>query len=221
MKKLFAIMLALMMVIFTGCTSENADNSKEESKDNKVTLQGIAEKDTKAEMPENNYKQEPESKSEDTNSDEEFVDETEESEDKAQEVTIDEGVLSLIGKTNDEVVNIKGELSETIWADGPRYRFGSENVWYGFDSYEIAEDSSYIPLGICNSLDVPLSMLLKAVEANAETLEKAIDQELIEGFNVMYECNTYSATYNGYSFIIYEDSLSNISGQSIVGIERE
>ena len=163
MKKLFAIMLALMMVIFTGCTSENVDNSKEESKDNKVTLQGIAEKDTKAEMPESNYKQEPESKSEDTNSDEEFVDETEESEDKAQEVTIDEDVLSLIGKTTDELVSLKGELTESVWSDGPRYRFGSENAWYGFDGYDFAEDSSYIPLGICNSMDVPLSMLLKMI----------------------------------------------------------
>ena len=203
MKKTLALILALMMVLFAGCTSEKASDEKEESREkNKESVQELIDSF--------------EEKEKENESDEE------KDEEQPERVLISDKWLELMGKTSDAIADIKGKMTENQWADGPLYRFGPENVWYAFENYDFAEDNSYIPLGSCNSIRVPLNMLLENEEiSNAETLENTVGKILTEGYDAMYECNTYSVTYRGYRFVIYESDKSNISGKSVVNIERE
>lgn len=217
MKKIIALMLALMMVIFAGCTSENTTEEKKESKE---TSQKTTEK-VSANVNEEEQKNEKKASVIKENT-EDSEDATEEPTSESVSVEIDDSWLALMGKTQDEIVRIKGALSDNDWADGPLYRFGSENVWYSFEGYDFAEDNNYIPLGSCTGVGVPLDMLLETEgNCDAQALENAVGNELTQGFDIMYECNTYSVTYNGYRFVIYEDSASAISGQSVVNIEKE
>lgn len=201
MKKLIALMLVLVLCLFAGCTNETSYEEKEEVIKEK--------KESTAQPTEDSLKKDTESE-----------EEKEEQEESAR-VMIDESWLNLIGKTSGEIADIKGAMSENLWADGPLYRFGLENVWYAFENYDFSSDNSYIPLGACNSIGVPLYMLLKDQEVcNADTLEKATGKVLTEEYDVMYECNTYSVAYKGYRFVIYEVSKSGISQESVVNIER-
>ena len=211
MKKIIALMLVLMFVLFAGCTSEKATEEKEEHKEKKESSYRIDEE----ELPEDEENESKPAKKEPEEP-------KKESPEEAVRDEIDERWLALVGKTQEEIVRIKGEMSENLWADGPLYRFGPENVWYSFDSYDFAADNSYIPLGRCTGVGVPLDMLLENEEScDARALQRAVKGELIQGFDAMYECNTYTVTYKGFRFLIYEDSASAISGQSVVDIERE
>ncbi len=204
MKKLIALMLVLVLCLFAGCTNETSSEEKEDINE---------KKESTAELTKGSYEK---NTKEDTESEDEKAKSKE-----TERVMIDESWLALMGKTSSEIADIKGAMSENLWADGPLYRFGLENVWYAFENYDFASDNSYIPLGACNSIGVPLYMLLEEQEVcNAETLEKAVGKVLTEGFDVMYECNTYSVTYKGYRFVIYEEARSGISQESVVNIER-
>ncbi len=201
MKKLVSLMLVLALCLFAGCTSENVSVEKEDIKEKKETTaeltKGYSDEDAEPEEDEEEPKE-------------------------TERIMIDESWLALIGKTSSEIADVKGAMSENLWADGPLYRFGPENVWYAFENYDFSSDNSYIPLGACNSIGVPLYMLLEDAEVcNAEALEKAVGKVLSEGFDAMYECNTYSVTYNGFRFVIYEASTTGISQESVVNIERE
>ena len=154
MKKIIALMLALTMVIFAGCTSEKTTEEKEEREEKKVSSQSIDE-DTLSE--DEKKESEPTKKEPETPEEESPV--------EAARDEIDERWLALMGKTQDEIVRIKGPMSENYWADGPLYRFGPENVWYSFEGYDFAEDNSYIPLGSCTGIGVPLDMLLENEES--------------------------------------------------------
>ena len=205
MKKIVALMLVLMIALLTGCGgNEDTEKPQKESEEKKTTaVKEENDKDIFDKLME--------------------TDESEEDEpEEDARVEIDEIRLELMGKSSEEIANIKGEMSENIWADGPLYKFGSEAVWYGFDAHEFVEGDSYIPIGGCDYICVPLNMLLKTEEnCNAQSLEKAVGKVLTEGFDAMYECNTYSVTYKDYRFVIYEDSASDISGQSTVNIRKE
>lgn len=201
MKKLVSLVLILALCLFAGCASENASEEKETIKE-------------KEEAPQELIKGSPE--------DEDFKEDAESEKEKAERILIDESWLALIGKSSNEIAALKGAMSENLWADGPLYRFGPDNVWYAFEDYDFASDNSYIPLGTCNSIGVPLYMLLEDTEVcNADALEKAVGKVLSEGFDAMYECNTYSVTYKGFSFVIYEASRAGISQESVVNIERK
>ena len=213
MKKIVALMLVLMIALLTGCGgNEDTEKPRKEREEKKTT----AVKDTKGKdifdkLMKKVKKDEP---------DEDEPDEDEpENEENAE---INELWLDLMGKDSEEIAGIKGGMSDNIWADGPLYRCGSETVGYGVDAYDFAESSGSIPLGGCNYMCVPLNMLLKTEgNCNAQALEKAVGKVLTEGFDAMYECNTYSVTYKGYRFIVYEDSASAISGLSNVDIRKE
>ena len=208
MKKIVALMLVLMVALFAGCAGNEATEKPREEREEKKTT-SVKEKENTSEK---------QSKKENTKNQESEEDE----EEQIARVKIDGIWLDLIGRNSSSIAAIKGEMSESIWEDGPLYRFGSDNVWYGFDGYDFAEDNSYIPLGSCNSIAIPLNMLLEGEDVcNAQVLEEAAGKTLTQGFDAMYECNTYAVSYRGYRFVIYENSLSGITGQSVVNVRKE
>ncbi len=192
MKKLFILMLVLCLFVFSACGADTA-SVDEEVLETKTDIK--EEKDTQIK----------------------------EQEEKEEEIAlkIDSSWMSLLGLTRDEIEAKKGNMTESLWADGPLYRFGEENIWYAFSEYDFAEDNSYIPLGVCTGVSVPLGILMNAdSQIGAQELENAMGKLLTEEFDEMYETNVYAASYKGCTFDIYENSYNEINQNSVVNIKE-
>lgn len=203
MKRTIALSLIVLMAFFAGCSSEKPSVEKETSKKKIIeeTIKKAEETEKKIENAQAELKNEQPA--------------------EPARIEIDGIWFSFIGTTSDTIAEAKGEMSENLWADGPLYRFGNENVWYSFENYEYAQGNNYVPIGECTGVAVPLSMfLLNTEDFSAYTLEEAIGAELVEGFDVMDEINTYSVEHNGYRLMIYEYSKEDIVSDSMVNIRR-
>ena len=208
MKKLWLLLVLSFVMIFAGCANqdEEASNGKIRSsvEDSHVDIETDAENE-----PTDDNKEKEISKKE-----EEVV--------KASEGSIDDSYLKDIGKTVDDIEEHRGELSEFYWEDGPIYRFGSGMTWYEFDSYEYSDNNECIPKGTCNGLNVPMKDLIKGTSKyNADTLEGITGNEFTISRDEMYGMNVFVIEYKNYEFSIYAETRSDITENSVVGVERK
>lgn len=134
---------------------------------------------------------------------------------------IDETYFNQIGLTVDELEAVYGEMSESYWDNGPIYRFGENENWYAFEQYDFAEDNSYIPLGKCNCVFVPMNKLITTGEYSADALEQALDTKLSEEYDEMDGGYVYSCKYDGLNISIYAQSRAHIDAQSMVNIKNK
>lgn len=205
MKKVFALLLAVIMCLFAGCAQSTVTN---EADDEWVSI--VDTKDQK----------ESDTKSEDDNTSTDEKESKEESDDSTQSGTnIDSYWISLIGKSVADVESMRGAMSESEWVDGPIYRFGTGDEWFMFSEYDFAEDNSYIPLGHCSGIMLSLSKLLAGDGPLTYTdLENALGKVLNQSFDPMYETNIFTASYKSYEIKMYVGSKEAINESTIVEV---
>jgi len=201
MKKLIALITIATVLIFAGCSPDKETDKKSNET---LNLQESETDNTKKETVKNNdikVEEEP---------DVDFG-------------TLDTSLFSDIGALPDGVAAIRGEVSESLWADGPLYRFGSSPNWYAFSQYEFGEEENmYIPLGECTQISISMNVLVKNAEVySSKTLEHLTDTEFTQEYDEMGETNVYRINYNGYTLSIYADSKEDIGPNSVVNIKRE
>lgn len=206
MKKLLLLLVLACIVVFAGCSGDDAEPSKSKIRSS-VSDSGEDQvpKDVESE--------------EDYDTKDEAIDEEEVVEEAG---SIDETFLADIGRDVASVEKVRGELAESFWSDGPIYRFGSCSAWYGFEEYEYVNDSQYSPKGECNVVSVPLREFLKDTDSyTIATLEKITGNKHWTDYSEMVGSKTFLIEYKDYIFCIYADTELDISGNSVVNVERK
>ena len=199
MKKLLTLFLVISLLAFTGCGISGGTDDIEDN-DEYVKVVG----DEKSDKTENKGK-----KKEDK----------EDSEETERSAKIEEKWFGYLGCTPGDIKDEFGEMTESFWEDGPLYKYGTSDAIFAFSGYDFGEGSDYIPLGTCSAVIVPLGKLINNTDTfSADALEKALGVALHEEMDVMYEIPVFSASYNGYSLVMYADSRANISANTMVTI---
>ena len=207
MKKLWLLFVVSFVMIFAGCANQDEEASKGKIRssveDSHVAVETDNEKESKNDIKEESGKDEQEAVA-------------------ASEGSIDESYLKDIGKSVDDIKEHRGDLSEFYWEDGPIYRFGSGMAWYEFDDYEYSDNNECIPKGICNGLSVPMKDLIKDTSVySADTIEGITGNKFTTSRDEMYGMNVFVIEYKNYEFSIYAETRSDITENSVVGVERK
>ena len=128
-----------------------------------------------------------------------------------------------IGCTPEQISAIRGELKTAIWADGPLYSFGNDDIWYGFESYDFGEEGiPYIPSGKCTQLSLGMKMLIKDADVySIDTLKALSNAELTGEYDELAECNVYTAYCDGYELKVYADNEKNIGAETMVTVKEQ
>jgi len=201
MKKLLIVLLVLALTVFAGCKKSD-EIVGDDADSNAISTITDETESTSDDTQDNENQEEP--------------DETEENVD----YKIDESYFECLGKDPDSVAEIKGTMSESIWENGPLYRFGAENVWYAFSQYDFDENNNYVALGECSQIIVPLSSLLATDICDVSALEDAIGKVLSKEADEMDGGYAFWASYKDYSLVLYEESEGAINGNTMVTIRK-
>ncbi len=215
MKKLWFLLVIAFVMIFSGCARREQDFS-----DRKIRS---SVEDSSVSLEEKEEKNFDENVDEDTDEEEKYKQEKYDSDEKGESVvgSIDESYLNDIGRSVEELENVRGAFSEYYWADGPIYRFGSCQAWYGFEDYEYISNTEFRPKGNCNVVRVPMKDFLKSADYNSDTLEKITGNKFESEFVEMFGTNAFVTEYKNYRFCIYADTKSDINADSVVNVERK
>lgn len=213
MKKHIVLITLISMCLFAGCSS--APNEESTNKTEEL-LKGY---------------QDTVSSEESNRADTDLYDDksnakTSKDNEKQQEInygSLDTSYFSDIGASPDGVAAVHGEISESLWADGPLYRFGDSTTWYAFSEYDFGEDdNTYVPLGECTQISIEMDLLVKGADVyEAETLEHLTGSEFKKEFDEMDQINVYYLSYGGYELKIYANTKSAINADSMVTVIKK
>ncbi len=216
MKKFLAIILAifmgLSMLAFTGCTN-TADDDYEDYED----YEDEEEDDWASVDPE------PDSWGDD---DDDAVDKGGDGSDPDEEfklkAKVNKKYFDYLGKTPGQMEKELGAMSESYWVDGPWYHFGDCELWFAFSEYDFAEDNSYIPLGVCNTVNVSMGEFLMNIDdCNLDDLAAALGVTFKQEEDLMDGGYSFSADYDGNHIVLYADSKEAINRDTSVKIVRK
>lgn len=215
MKRLLSLIMIVMMLLMAGCAGDETDTAdgRDEVSDTASDDESTENDDEKSEDKKTDTKK--------TNRVKKYTKSGKSKKQQKSDADIDETYFKEIGLAVSELETIYGEMSESYWDNGPIYRFGENENWYAFEQYDFAEDNSYIPLGKCNCVFVPLSKLITTGECSADTLEQALETELTEEYDEMDGGYVYSCKYDGLNISIYAQSRADIDAQSMVNIKNK
>ncbi len=212
MKKLFALILAVMMgfslVSLTGCTNtEDEDYEVYEDSEDEEDEDDFASVDPEPESirKENDKK-----------------DDNDENEEMKLKAKVNKKYFDYLGKTPAQMEEELGAMSESYWVDGPWYHFGDCELWFAFSEYDFAEDNSYIPLGKCNTVNVSMGeFLTNTDDCGLDDLAEALGVTFKQEEDLMDGGYSFSADYEGNHIVLYADSKEAINRNTSVKIVRK
>ena len=213
MRKFILPLIILLMLLTASCGTKTEESVNEEIQEKSVSSseEVIKEDDTKESVKEAEKDEEPEEEQEE-----------EEPEVKKNYGALNTAYLVDLGCTPEQINALRGAITESIWDDGPWYRFEESDLWYAFDGYDFDDESgSYVPKGTCTNMLINMNELISgADEYTSDTLEALGKSHLTEEYNDFYESNVYNIRCDGYLLTVIADSKGQINGNTPVNVKK-
>lgn len=132
------------------------------------------------------------------------------------DASINDSMFKALGKTPEHVEAMYGKMTESVWVDGPIYRFEDSDSWFAFSEYDFADDNAYVPLGKCEMIIIDVDDFVETSEEEISggLLASLSDSGISKGYEEMDGIVYYEITHDEYQITIYEDHNGNISEDS-------